>query len=209
MSGVRVVILLILACGFSACSETDSGVNSGTSNDSVDSVPIERNQPDKESPSDAASTSLPGDGPCALTTTAEVSEVTGQVMNDGVLLVGEAGDECEWVSTESSASEDVRSPMMVTLTLGDLVPGAAQTLDEYDSPGRGVEIEGLGDDAVIVCGLAADIGPGCDSYGALIVIAGDRFVTLEMSSFAWPQDITQDQVRDGLEALARSALSRL
>ena len=43
---------------------------------------------------------------------------------------------------------------------------------------------------------------------AAIVLVGDRYVTVGISSFAWPDDLTQDQVRDGLQVLARSAVSR-
>ncbi len=99
--------------------------------------------------------------------------------------------------------------MKVTVGVGDLAPGELDELDEIDSPGRGFRVDGLGDDAVMVCGLSADIGDGCASHGPLIVVVGERYVTVEISSFAWPDDLTQDQVRDGLQVLARSAVGRL
>jgi hypothetical protein len=47
----------------------------------------------------------------------------------------------------------------------------------------------------MVCGLSADIGDGCSSYGPLMVVIGERYVTVAVLSFAWPDDPTQDQVR--------------
>ncbi len=148
-------------------------------------------------------------GPCGLLTTSEVSDVTDRVMSDGVEVEGTPTDVCEWISTQPSASPEIISPMKVAVAIGDLAPGEADQLDEIDAPGQGFRVVGIGDDAVMVCGLSADIGDGCASHGPLIVVIGDRYVTVQISSFAWPDDLTQDQVRDGLQVLARSAVGRL
>ena len=150
-----------------------------------------------------------GVGSCGLLTTSEVSDVTDRVMGDGVEVEETSADVCEWISTQRSASPDIRSPMKVTVAVGDLAPGEADQLDGIDSPGEGFRVDGIGDDAVMVCGLSADIGDGCASHGPLMVVIDERYVTVEISNFAWPDDLTQDQVRDGLQVLARSAVGRL
>lgn len=158
---------------------------------------------------DVVETDAGGEGPCGLLATSEVSDVTGQVMGDGVEVGGMPADTCEWISTQPSTNPEIISPMKVTLAVGDLAPGEAEELDEMDSPGQGFRVNGIGDDALMVCGLSADIGDGCASYGPLIVIIGERYVTVAISSFAWPDDLTQDQVSDGLQVLARLVVGRL
>jgi hypothetical protein len=163
---------------------------------------------DDSSPDDAAfSTSAGESTECALVTTDELTAAVGVEFGDGAPTEEAGNPGCVWEST-APPSDGLSEPLKVEIFVFPLTAEDQQVFDELAvDPAN--ETVALGDMAVVRCDIEADVGSGCDAYGPLFVTSGEQYLGVELGNFAWPDDLTQDQVLDALVAVGSAALDRV
>jgi len=161
-----------------------------------------------DSPPDRASPSA-GEGEsaeCALVTTDELAAAVGSEFSGGEPIEEGGSPGCAWMST-APPDEGLSEPLKVEIFVFPLTAEDRQVFDEVAADPAN-EVVALGDLAIVRCDIEADTGPGCDAYGPLFVIQGNQYLGVELSNYAWPDDLTQEEVLDALTEVGSAAVGR-
>jgi hypothetical protein len=162
---------------------------------------------DDDSSSGGATSTVAGTSTeCSLVTPDELETAVGVEFADGVATEEAGNPGCVWEST-APPSEGLSGPIKVELFVFALTTEDRQAFDDLAADDAN-ETVALGDLAVVRCDIEADVGPGCDAYGPLFVTQGDRYLGIELGNYAWPDDLTQDEVLDALVEIGAAALAR-
>ena len=162
---------------------------------------------DDDSSSGGATSTVAGTSTeCTLVTPDELETAVGVEFADGVPTEEAGNPGCVWEST-APPSEGLSGPIKVELFVFPLTTEDRQAFDDLAADDAN-ETVALGDLAVVRCDIEADVGPGCDAYGPLFATQGDRYLGIELGNYAWPDDLTQDEVLDALVEIGAAALAR-
>ena len=150
----------------------------------------------------------PDRGLCTLLSADELSIVLGKPVDDGEPDKVDGVPTCTWHATGAPVTTATSAPISVMVAVLPYTADDSDTLQELAGDTQhNTVLPDLGDFAIAQCAFSNT--DGCPWQDKVFVVLGDRYLEVELSNFAMPEDYQKSQVLGIVTAIAQMALPRI